>query len=234
MQQVRKPLVLVVDDDPDMRGIVGSVVSLLDCEIKEACDGEQALKLYEQSRPDLVILDIMMPGIHGTEVCRQIKSADEGRLVPVIMLTARDRVQDKVDAFDIGADDYLTKPFNYQELQGRLKALLRIRQLNVDLREKNRELEAAQARLIDQERQLAVVQLAATAAHQLGQPLSAIMLNCHLLETLPPDDARCRTALNSIKLDARRMSELLESLRNADARQKEGYYGQTEILKLKR
>ena len=234
MQQNRRPLVLIVDDDPDMRGIVGSVVSLLECDICEAGDGEAALKLYGQASPDVVILDIMMPGMNGTEVCRRIKSAEEGRLVPVIMLTARDRVQDKVDAFDLGADDYLTKPFNYQELQGRIKAHLRIRQLNVDLREKNRQLEAAQAKLVDQERQLAVVQLAATAAHQLGQPLSAIMLNCHLLESLPADDPRSQSALAAIKLDAKRMGELLESLRNADARQKEGYYGDTEILKIKK
>ncbi|MCB0310170.1 MAG: response regulator, partial [Bdellovibrionales bacterium] len=176
----RRYKILVADDDPDTRAIVSSVVGLLPCEIEEAVDGIDALQKFEKFQPDLAILDIMMPGLNGNQVCQKIKHSQHGGLVPVLMLTARDSVQDKVDSFEIGADDYQTKPFNYQELQARVKALLRVRDLNIKLHAKNLELQAASEKLVEQERQLVVMQLAGTAAHQLGQPLSAILLNCHL------------------------------------------------------
>jgi signal transduction histidine kinase len=135
-------------------------------------------------------------------------------------------------ALEEGVDDYITKPFNYQELQARVKALLRMRDLNVALRQKNEELKLMQERLVAQERQLAVGQLAGTAAHQLGQPLSAILLNCYLLEQLPKDDAKFVGALTAIKSDAKRMADMIERLRAVNASEREEYYGDTEILKL--
>jgi signal transduction histidine kinase len=89
-----------------------------------------------------------------------------------------------------------------------------------------------QERLVAQERQLAVGQLAGTAAHQLGQPLSAILLNCYLLEQLPKDDAKFVGALTAIKSDAKRMADMIERLRAVNASEREEYYGDTEILKL--
>jgi signal transduction histidine kinase len=89
-----------------------------------------------------------------------------------------------------------------------------------------------QERLVAQERQLAVGQLAGAAAHQLGQPLSAILLNCYLLEQLPKDDGKFVGALAAIKSDAKRMADMIERLRGVNASEREGYYGDTEILKL--
>ena len=141
---------------------------------------------------------------------------------------------DKVSALEEGVDDYLTKPFHYQELQARVKALLRIRDLTRRLKAKNNELMDMQVALVEQERQLAVHQLAGTAAHQLGQPLSAILLNCDLLEQLPKNDARVIGALAAIKSDAKRMADMIDLLREVKASQREGYYGDTEILKLEK
>jgi DNA-binding response OmpR family regulator len=148
------------------------------------------------------------------------------------MLTARDGVREKVSAFSEGVDDYLTKPFHYQELQARIRALLRVRELTLRLRDKNAELERMQERLIEQERQAVVGQLAGAAAHELGQPLSAIVLNCYLLENTTPADSRYKTALQAIKNDTKRMTELLQALRDADAGRTQAYFGNTQILDL--
>lgn len=225
--------ILVADDDDDIRQIVCAALSAMGFEVKAASDGNQAIELLELGLPDLAVLDVGMPGHTGIEVCARIKSSSEGELTPVIMLTALDSVKDKVRALEGGADDYLTKPFNLHELRARIKALLRVRELNLRLREKNDLLQAMQEKLIERERQLLVVQLAGTAAHSLGQPLSAIMLNCHLLEKLEPSDARYKKALDAIKLDARRMADMLEKLKSVDASKTSEYYGDTEILDIK-
>jgi response regulator RpfG family c-di-GMP phosphodiesterase len=175
----------------------------------------------------------MMPDLTGIEVCHRIKHNAAGEFVPVLMLTARDTVRDKVAAFEEGVDDYLTKPFNYQEFQARVKALLRVRDLTFDLRDTNEELKKMQQKIVEQERQLAVGQLAGTAAHQLGQPLSAILLNCYLIEQLPKNDPKFIGALAAIKSDTKRMSDLINQLRSVKASDREGYFGGTEILKLK-
>lgn len=224
--------ILIADDDADTRVIVSSVISILGHLPVVVPDGIQAVAECLARMPDLAIVDYMMPGLNGLEVCRRLKQQQGGQYVPVLMLTARDTVQDKVSALEEGVDDYLTKPFNYQELQARVKALLRVRELNVKLQETNVELKRMQARLIEQERQLVVGQLAGTAAHQLGQPLSAILLNCYLIEHIPKDDSKFTGALESIKNDAKRMAEMIQKLRVVDASRKEGYYGETQILSL--
>lgn len=231
---MNKITILVADDDPDIRGIISSTISLLGFEVLEAFDGDSAVKAFDANRVDLAVLDIMMPGLNGNQVCEHIKRSASGPFIPVIMLTARTDVQDKVSSFEIGADDYVTKPFNYQELQARVKALLRIRELNLKLQRTNDELKAAQEKILEQERQLLVGQLAGTAAHQLGQPLSAIMLNCHLLGSVQPGDQKFQTALMAVKSEAKRMADLIENLKNVDAGKREGYYGKTDILEMKK
>ena len=225
-----KYTILVADDDPDTREIVASAVQMLGFEALQAQDGTQALSLIGQVSIDLAILDIMMPGSSGDDVCKKIKNSIEGPYVPVLMLTAKDNVKDKVNSLENGSDDYLTKPFHYQELQARIKALLRVRELNLRLRQQNEKLERMQQKIIEQERQLLVTQLAGTAAHQLGQPLSAIMLNCYLLETLPADDTRSKKALLAIKSDTKHMADLLERLKTADAKKSDQYHADTKIL----
>lgn len=225
--------ILVVDDDPDIRAMIRSLLEADGYLVVEAASGEAALECYEQSPPELVVVDLMMPGLKGTEVAKKIREKPGGDIVPIMMLTAREGVGDKVSAFEGGVDEYITKPFNYQELQGRIRALLRIRDLNVSLQMRNEELRQMQEKLIQKERQALVNQLAGTTAHRLGQPLSAIMLNCHLLETLPQEDERYQKALKSIKDDSMRMAEIIAQLRSVDAAKKEEYLAGTEILELK-
>ena len=115
--------VLIVDDDRALRDALRRALALAGYEITLAEDGQQALAVVAAAAPDAIVLDVGLPGIDGLEVCRQLRGA--GDRVPVLMLTARDAVADRIDGLDAGADDYLVKPFDVGELKARLRALLR-------------------------------------------------------------------------------------------------------------
>ncbi len=115
--------VLVVDDEPAVRRALERALRLDRYDVELAGDGEEALDALANSPPDAVILDIGMPKLDGLEVCRRMRQA--GDRTPILMLTARDAIDDRVEGLDVGADDYLVKPFALRELQARLRALLR-------------------------------------------------------------------------------------------------------------
>jgi two-component system, OmpR family, response regulator MprA len=115
--------ILVVDDDRALRDALRRVLTLAGYEVQVAADGEQAIELVVQAVPDAVVLDVGLPGIDGLEVCRRLRRL--GNRVPILMLTARDAVSDRIDGLDAGADDYLVKPFDVEELKARVRALLR-------------------------------------------------------------------------------------------------------------
>jgi two-component system response regulator MprA len=115
--------ILVVDDDRAVRDALRRALTLSGYEVEVAEDSERALERVVQAVPDAVVLDIGMPGIDGLEVCRRLRRL--GNRVPILMLTARDAVADRIDGLDVGADDYMVKPFDVEELKARLRALLR-------------------------------------------------------------------------------------------------------------
>lgn len=115
--------ILVADDDPKMLSLMRRGLSFDGYTVDLAADGEEALKSARDNRPDLVVLDVMLPGLDGVEVCRRLRAGDPG--LPILMLTARGRVPDRVAGLDAGADDYLVKPFAFDELLARIRALLR-------------------------------------------------------------------------------------------------------------
>ncbi|MEA2644215.1 MAG: two-component system, OmpR family, response regulator ResD [Chloroflexota bacterium] len=121
--------VLVVDDEDHIVELARIYLTREGYEVEGVGDGAQALARFGQIKPDLVILDIMLPGADGLEICKEIRKQSQ---VPIIMLTARDEVTDKVVGLEVGADDYLTKPFHPQELVARAKALLRRARLEPD------------------------------------------------------------------------------------------------------
>src|SRR5579885_1773361 len=114
--------VLVAEDELDLRAFISRNLRARDFAVLEAGNGIEALTLWETEQPQLLILDIMMPHMDGLEVCRRIR---ETSIVPIIVLTALDDERDKVSALDLGADDYLTKPFGVEELLARVRAVLR-------------------------------------------------------------------------------------------------------------
>ena len=115
--------VLVVDDDARMAGAIRRGLQYEGLVVDVAAGGEEALRVAGATEYDVVVLDVLMPGLDGFETCRRLR--DRGRWMPVLMLTARDSVEDRVRGLDGGADDYLTKPFSLAELSARLRALVR-------------------------------------------------------------------------------------------------------------
>jgi len=116
------PKILVVDDEKTIVKGLKFALEKEHYEVLAAYDGEEALQLFEEEAPDLIVLDLMLPGVDGFEVCRRIRKKSE---TPIIMLTARGEDIDKILGLELGADDYMTKPFNPRELVARVKAILR-------------------------------------------------------------------------------------------------------------
>jgi DNA-binding response OmpR family regulator len=114
--------ILVIDDDLELSSLLKAYLGKYGLQVASACDGDAGLKLFRKRKPDAVILDVMLPGKDGFEVCREIRAESK---VPVLMLTARGEVTDRVVGLELGADDYLPKPFEPRELLARLRSLLR-------------------------------------------------------------------------------------------------------------
>jgi diguanylate cyclase (GGDEF)-like protein len=148
----RKNRILVVDDVPVNVQLLTTYLTSVGYEVFTARDGEEALEKVAATQPDLILLDVMMPKLNGFEVCERVKSDPTTRIIPVIMVTALNEIEDKIKATESGADDFVSKPFNKLELLTRVKSLLRIKQLHDELRAKVKELELARERL----RQLAI------------------------------------------------------------------------------
>jgi len=186
-----------VDDDPEIVELVEHILEDSDCAVVSRFSGEEAWEtlLTAQDTPgtelDLILLDVMMPGLDGYELCRRIKQHEQLRFTPVLMMTALASVDDKTLGLGAGADDYITKPFDPRELLARVGAMLRIRRMERELRQRNRELadfarelEHSQAQLVQAEKMAAVGRLAASIAHEINNPLQAIHNSLHL--TLRP------------------------------------------------
>ncbi len=120
--------VLVVDDDPGIVDVVSYALEADGFEVDSVESGEEALRAADEGDYDLVVLDLMLPGISGTEVCRRLRENEQ--TVPIVMLTAKDAEVDRVLGLELGADDYVTKPFSTAELVSRLRAILRRRELD--------------------------------------------------------------------------------------------------------
>jgi putative two-component system response regulator len=133
LRPMKRPSVLVADDVQANRELLDGHLAALGYEVREAADGQAALDAIELAEPDLVLLDIEMPKVDGLEVCRRIKSHPLRRLVPVVLITARSDRATRLAGLQAGADDFLTKPFDAQELLVRTKVLLRDRLLNIRL-----------------------------------------------------------------------------------------------------
>jgi len=121
------PVVLVVDDAAANRQLMEAYLVDIDCRVRMAEDGPTALALIADDPPDLVLLDVQMPGMDGYEVCRHIKARPKGRLLPVVMITALDRTHDRVKALESGADDFMSKPVERVELVARVRSALRLK-----------------------------------------------------------------------------------------------------------
>jgi signal transduction histidine kinase/DNA-binding response OmpR family regulator len=135
--QNNRPNILVVDDTPDNVRLLSSVLSDNGYRVCKALKGDMALTVCKNALPDLILLDVMMPGMDGYEVCKCLKQQETTRQIPVIFLSALNEVEDKVKAFEAGGVDYISKPFQEAEVLSRVQTHLQLRQLQINLQEKN-------------------------------------------------------------------------------------------------
>jgi DNA-binding response OmpR family regulator len=124
MNGVKDKTLLVADDDPDIRRIVATAARKQGMRVIEAEDGERALRLIREEKPDIIVLDVMMPKQDGRDVCRKVRSDDETKAIPIIMFTAKDDQADRVMGLELGADDYIAKPFKIDMLMRRVDYLI--------------------------------------------------------------------------------------------------------------
>ncbi|MBI5640743.1 MAG: diguanylate cyclase [Nitrospirae bacterium] len=136
-----KARVLLVEDDPLQADVTKEILQNNGYDVLWAQDGVSAIKTVKTERPDIVLLDVILPGLDGYEVCRWLKMEESTKGIPVIMLTVKKELSDKISGLQIGADDYLPKPYNELELNARIYASLRTKALQDELRMKNRQLE---------------------------------------------------------------------------------------------
>ena len=240
-----KSTILVCDDDESTRLLIREALLLRGFAVELAEDGLAAKSECEQKSFDLVIIDILMPRMSGIEFVRWLRSADAGKWTPVLMVTALDDVIYRVEGLESGADDYLGKPFQLQELEARVSALLRTKKLmdelnqrNEELRRSNDERDRLQKQLLERERALVAAQLAGATAHELLQPVTTLSLSLHQLQSFlkllePGSQTAAQRIVDDINSHCREMKTIIDRLPTVDATQQADYVGGEKILSIK-
>lgn len=213
-----QPVVLVVDDNPSNIKVLGYMLMKEGYRIVIAQSGMEALKYVDLNLPDLFLLDIIMPQISGFELCRMLKKKAKTKDIPVIFITALTNTEDKLKAFQIGGEDYITKPFIQEEVIARINLVIEQRRIKIELQkareelehkveERTQEVKAMQSQLIMKEKMASIGLLAAGIAHELNNPINFVYTN---FDTLRENACDLRTLLKKYK-------KIIEKIEPADA-----------------
>ncbi len=221
-----RSLVLVVDDDPAILPLMEAILEDEPVLLEGADGGMAALARIEGGlRPDLLILDVMMPGMGGIEVLHRVKARAEFEQVPVILLTARSRSEDVVVGLEAGATDYVVKPFHLAELKARVRSALRLRALFL-------ELEKARDVSIQRERLRVLVETAGGIAHALNQPLTAALLKIEALSLPSAGNPARAEDLDVIRRSLEKVASEVRKIQRLTTYRTTGYPGGIDILDL--
>ena len=186
---MKRQKILVVDDNPKNRAICEEIFQDA-YDLVQADDGDSALRLAHEAQPDVVLLDVMMPGLSGYEVCQRLKMDPETAHIPVIIVSAKGQTNEIIEGFESHADDYIVKPFVNSELQARVSATLRLKQAQDELQQANRALQEHSRKLEEANERLKELDrikagFTAMLVHDLRSPLSVVQVTLQMLETDP-------------------------------------------------
>lgn len=205
MESERKILILVVDDNPNNLKVIGNILVDSGYNIIAVTSGAKAILAAQSKKPDLILLDIMMPEIDGYEVCKQLKADEATMHIPVVFLSAKDSIDDLVQGFRLGGVDYITKPFNNEEVLVRIKNHAELALAKKQIEEKNEELAAALA---------AKNKFFSIIAHDLRNPLSSFLMITEILRTQKKtlSEVEYDNFLKLMNNSATNLQKLLENL----------------------
>jgi signal transduction histidine kinase len=209
----QKAKILIVDDDVDSVELLTKRLRADGYDTSDAYDGEQALQQVEHYQPDMIILDIKMPKIDGYEVCRRLKGSEDTRRIPILMLTVKRKVPDKVKGLDVGADDYIPKPFDYRELSQRVRYWTAVK---IEVEERVRKIRRLEQELIESERLAAIGQTVASLAHYMKNILFGLKGGVYLVNTASKghetDSDSLETGWEMVERNLGRISDLVLDL----------------------
>jgi len=219
-------LILIVDDNPANRKMLDILLKKDGYDTQTLDHGNNILEVVNTINPQLILLDIMMPGMDGYQVCQELKESKKTRDIPVIFLTAKSESEALVKGFQVGASDYVTKPFKPVELLARVKTHLQLRQSFEDLKE-------SQKRITELETRNSILAMAGTANHEINQPLTVISGNLYLLEqslVKKKVSSDQQKYIKEINRGIDRIKEILERYRNAVELRYQDYAGSSKIV----
>jgi DNA-binding response OmpR family regulator len=216
--------VLVADDDADVRSLIVSVLAEFDAEVEVAADGGEAWSLFEEWRPDLVLLDVDMPIVDGIEVCKRIRELDEDHEAFIVFLAERDHPETLDTLLDAGGDEFIAKPMTAEDLRARLIVSRRRIALYADKRR-------AEVELVDARRLSAIGETTLSLQHEINNPLSALLGNAELLMMEMREKGESNELLTVIHEQAMRIADVVRRLRRLENPESVDYVGGTKIIK---
>jgi DNA-binding response OmpR family regulator len=205
--------VLFADDDPLMRLVLEQVLRAAGHEPIAAEDGTQAWTAFEREKPPLVILDWLMPGLDGLEVCRRIRAHPLGDVTFVLVVTARDRIEDLTMALDAGADDYMSKPVTVDNLQARVR--IAERRIEISRARKHAEEELRRARYL-----AGIGETTLALHHEINNPLAALLTTATLIESGKVPEGELKMSISVVVEQARRIANVVKRLGEIEREQK--------------
>lgn len=179
--------IMIVDDNPDNLKLLGMALELAHYAVRPALSGELALRALSAYTPDLILLDINMPEMDGFEVCKRIWDDETTRDIPIIFISALDDIQSKLKAFQVGGVDYITKPFQFEEVLARVNTQLELSYTRRELSAANEQLRTMMDQLVQSEKLKSLGSLAAGIAHELNTPIGNALLTASTIHTISRD-----------------------------------------------
>lgn len=210
-----KGTILIVDDVPTNLSVLMEFLDTAGYEVLVATDSESALEQAEYTLPDIILLDIMMPGMDGFETCRELKTRNTTKNIPIIFMSALSETVDKVRGFALGATDYIIKPLHQEEVVARVNAHLTVYRQKQEIERQKQEIEdlREQDRIAYENLSHLKDEMLKTASHDLKNPLTAILMSVDSLQQLlNAEDKKVQTRLNNIQTAANYMHELIINL----------------------